>query len=112
MSQNPQIILDCESAPVTARSLPAHVMAAESYHNDEKPHDNVDFDEKADATETNVNVLAAGSMNNDVETPDEGEPTAHELETLRKVSAPMKWAAMAMCIIELAERASYYGSKG
>jgi POT family proton-dependent oligopeptide transporter len=71
-----------------------------------------DLDEKANATEANVHVLAAGSLNDDVETADEGEPTAYELETLRKVAAPMKWAAVAMCIIELAERASYYGSKG
>jgi POT family proton-dependent oligopeptide transporter len=57
-------------------------------------------------------VLAADGMDENVQTSDDGEPTEQELETLRKVAAPMKWAAIAMCIIELAERASYYGSKG
>lgn len=110
--QNPQIILDFESAPVTASSLPANTIAEEHDLNDEKVRDSLDLDEKGDATVTNVHVLAAGSMNDNVETADEGEPNAYELETLRKVAAPMQWAAIAMCIIELAERASYYGSKG
>ncbi|WWC72331.1 uncharacterized protein I206_106293 [Kwoniella pini CBS 10737] len=43
---------------------------------------------------------------------DADEPTSDELMTLRKVPATMPWAAMFMCLIELAERASYYGSKG
>ncbi|KAK8870085.1 hypothetical protein IAR55_000655 [Kwoniella newhampshirensis] len=42
----------------------------------------------------------------------EGQPTEEELLTLRKVAAPMPWAAVAMCLIEFAERASYYGSTG
>ncbi|KZV93794.1 PTR2-domain-containing protein [Exidia glandulosa HHB12029] len=40
------------------------------------------------------------------------EPTEEELATLRKVSAGMPWPAIAMCLIEFAERASYYGSTG
>ncbi|WVQ92948.1 hypothetical protein IAU59_000009 [Kwoniella sp. CBS 9459] len=43
---------------------------------------------------------------------DEEEPTHEELSTLRKVPAAMPWAAICMCLIEFAERASYYGSKG
>ncbi|WVR09262.1 hypothetical protein IAU60_006327 [Kwoniella sp. DSM 27419] len=39
------------------------------------------------------------------------EPTDEEYETLRKISAPMHWPVIAMCVVELAERASYYGSK-
>jgi POT family proton-dependent oligopeptide transporter len=69
-------------------------------------------DEKDSTFAADVQIVAAESINGDAETPDEGVPTAHEMETLRKVAAPMKWAAVAMCIIELAERASYYGSKG
>ncbi|KAJ9105467.1 hypothetical protein QFC21_001838 [Naganishia friedmannii] len=76
MSQNPQIILDFESAPVEARSLPANRIADDYDHDDEKVHSSLDLDEKANATETHVHVLAARSMNNDVETADEGEPTA------------------------------------
>ncbi|WWD15622.1 hypothetical protein CI109_100044 [Kwoniella shandongensis] len=40
----------------------------------------------------------------------EADPTDEEIATLRKVPAPMPWAAVAMCLIEFAERASYYGS--
>jgi len=39
-------------------------------------------------------------------------PTAHEIATLRMVPAGMPWPAIAMCLIEFAERASYYGSIG
>lgn len=70
------------------------------------------IDEKDSTLAADVQILAAESINEDAETPDDGVPTEHEMETLRKVAAPMKWAAIAMCIIELAERASYYGSKG
>ncbi|WOO82726.1 Peptide transporter PTR2 [Vanrija pseudolonga] len=36
-------------------------------------------------------------------------PTAEELETLRKVAAPMPFIAILLCVVEFAERASYYG---
>jgi hypothetical protein len=42
---------------------------------------------------------------------DDVEPTDEEYATLRKVPAKMPWTAVAMCIVELAERASYYGCK-
>lgn len=42
---------------------------------------------------------------------DDIEPTEEEYATLRKVPAAMPWTAVAMCIVELAERASYYGCK-
>ncbi|KAI5453955.1 hypothetical protein NCC49_004950 [Naganishia albida] len=106
MSQNPQVLLDFESAPVTAQSLPAN-RTASLYREDVKT-----IDEKDSTLAADVQILAAESINEDAETPDDGVPTEHEMETLRKVAAPMKWAAIAMCIIELAERASYYGSKG
>lgn len=35
------------------------------------------------------------------------EPTEEELRTLRKVPAPMPWAALGMCVVELAERVSF-----
>lgn len=68
--------------------------------------------EKDSTFEADVQIVAAESINEGAETPDDDVPTEHEMKTLRKVAAPMKWAAIAMCIIELAERASYYGSKG
>lgn len=104
--QNPQILLDFESAPVTAQSLPAN-RTSNLYEEDVKV-----LDEKDSTFGADVQILAAESINEGVETADDGIPTEHEMETLRKVAAPMKWAAVAMCIIELAERASYYGSKG
>ena len=43
----------------------------------------------------------------------DGDPaTEEEYATLRKVAAPVPWVAFALCIVELAERASYYGSSG
>ncbi|WVW79812.1 hypothetical protein I302_101782 [Kwoniella bestiolae CBS 10118] len=42
----------------------------------------------------------------------EDSPTSEEMATLRKVPATMPWVGIAMCLIEFAERASYYGSKG
>jgi POT family proton-dependent oligopeptide transporter len=39
------------------------------------------------------------------------DPTEDELTTLRRIAAPMPWVAIAMCGVELAERASYYGCK-
>ncbi|WRT68168.1 uncharacterized protein IL334_005143 [Kwoniella shivajii] len=39
------------------------------------------------------------------------EPTEEEYRTLRKVPAPIHWAAILLCVVEIAERASYYGSK-
>ncbi|WOO79626.1 Peptide transporter PTR2 [Vanrija pseudolonga] len=39
-------------------------------------------------------------------------PTEDDLKTLRRVPAALPWAALALCIIELTERASYYGSTG
>lgn len=39
-------------------------------------------------------------------------PTEEELKTLRKVAANMPLVSFALCIVEFAERASYYGAKG
>ncbi|WWC73354.1 uncharacterized protein I206_107321 [Kwoniella pini CBS 10737] len=42
---------------------------------------------------------------------DDIEPTEEEYEKLRKVPATIHWPAIALCLVEIAERASYYGSK-
>ncbi|KAG6826479.1 hypothetical protein H0H93_016482 [Arthromyces matolae] len=39
-------------------------------------------------------------------------PTEEERATLRLVSAPVPWVAYAIALVELAERASYYGCSG
>ncbi|KIW15825.1 hypothetical protein PV08_05875 [Exophiala spinifera] len=38
-------------------------------------------------------------------------PTEEEKATLRKVSAPVRLISFALCLVEFAERASYYGAK-
>ncbi|KAJ7184518.1 PTR2-domain-containing protein [Mycena filopes] len=39
-------------------------------------------------------------------------PTEEEQNTLRLVAGPIPWAAYLICLVEFAERASYYGSQG
>ncbi|KAI5889083.1 PTR2-domain-containing protein [Schizophyllum commune H4-8] len=39
-------------------------------------------------------------------------PTDEEKATLRHVSAPILWSSYVVCVVELAERASYYGVSG
>lgn len=64
-------------------------------------------DEKSLALQADVLVTTP-----DVDEPYEGQPTEEEHKTLRKTHAPMPWPVVAMCLIEFAERASYYGSSG
>lgn len=40
------------------------------------------------------------------------EPTEEELQTLRKVAGSIPWISYALCVVEFAERASYYGMHG
>lgn len=37
------------------------------------------------------------------------EPTNEELQTLRKIAGSISWVSYALCVVEFAERASYYG---
>ncbi|WVR06213.1 hypothetical protein IAU60_003243 [Kwoniella sp. DSM 27419] len=87
-----------ESAPVAPTGLPGHTVTATdlSYGDDKK--DGV----------PEVNVGSAGAL----DYIEEAEPTDEEFNTLRKIPAKMKWVTLAMCAIELAERASYYGCSG
>lgn len=39
-------------------------------------------------------------------------PTEEEQLTLRKVHGSIPWVAWLLCVVELAERASYYGASG
>ncbi|KAL7423123.1 hypothetical protein Q5752_002422 [Cryptotrichosporon argae] len=93
---HPNATLDYESAPVTAGGIPTAEHAA-------KTKELVVGAHGTDAIE----VLPAAAADGDEE-----YPTEEELSTLRKIPAAMPWAAIAMCLIELAERASYYGSSG
>lgn len=46
------------------------------------------------------------------DTPDGGEPTDEEKQTLRKVADKLPWSAFLVCVIELCERFTYYGLSG
>ncbi|EJT97854.1 PTR2-domain-containing protein [Dacryopinax primogenitus] len=81
--------VDYESAPVGPKGLPPM---------------NSPTEEKS--------ALATALSHGEGDTDEGEEPTAEELLTLRKVPAGMPWPALAMCLIEFAERASYYGCTG
>jgi hypothetical protein len=96
-NQVPNAVLDFEDATFTATAT-----AAPSY-SEKKDY--------GDIPSNDVVVDAVPSDGGDIE--DGGrEPTEKELATLRKVSGAMGWPVIAMCLIELAERASYYGCSG
>ncbi|KAF8916498.1 POT family-domain-containing protein [Mucidula mucida] len=81
-----QATIDYESAPVNPGGLP------------------ITEKEKEDSSSV---VAVDSGLHFELE--DYPEPTEEEFATLRKVPAHMPWAAIAMCLIEFAERASYYG---
>jgi POT family proton-dependent oligopeptide transporter len=96
-TQVPNAILDLEDATVAATGAPAPA------YSEKKDYDDVPNDD--------VVVSALPSDNGDIE--DGGRPpTEEELATLRKVAGAMGWPVIAMCLIEFAERASYYGCSG
>ncbi|WWC91477.1 uncharacterized protein L201_006423 [Kwoniella dendrophila CBS 6074] len=59
----------------------------------------------------NGHNLGFSSDNSSQDEYEDEEPTDEEYATLRKVSAGIPWPAIALCLVEVAERASYYGSK-
>merc|ERR1712032_1696815 len=99
MSQN--AILDFESAPVPGRPMEMEIHPAsdiDGSHEKEKDEGYTRADE--------VEVISGVQLL-------EGDvPTDEEYELLRKVPAQMKRTAIAMCAVEMAERASYYGCQG
>ncbi|KAL7422570.1 hypothetical protein Q5752_003218 [Cryptotrichosporon argae] len=80
-----------ESAPLPPTGLPTHEVAAK----------------KADEP-----VFAGGVTVGPPEEAEASTPTEEELATLRKIPATMPWYAVCICLVEFAERASYYGSSG
>ncbi|KAG8851039.1 hypothetical protein FRB96_009521 [Tulasnella sp. 330] len=111
MSQHVNVIADYDAAPVTPAGLPTH---AGNMNN--KGHDGLqqvglddEYDEKK-GLDSHTDVKPGHDY--DYVTPDGEQPTEWEISTLKKVPAAMAWPAIAMCLIEFAERASYYGSTG
>ncbi|WVQ64078.1 uncharacterized protein L199_002237 [Kwoniella botswanensis] len=86
--------LDLTSAPVPPPALPGGIR-----HSDEEKKDSI-LD--ADSGVANGHTL---------DSEEDVEPTDEEYKTLRKVPATIHWPAVALCLVEIAERASYYGSK-
>jgi hypothetical protein len=105
-TQVPNAVLDFEDATFTATAT-ATATAAPSY-SEKSYSEKKDYD---DVPSNDVVVDAVPSDGGDIE--DGGrQPTDEELATLRKVSGAMGWPVIAMCLVELAERASYYGCSG
>ncbi|WWD06576.1 hypothetical protein V865_004669 [Kwoniella europaea PYCC6329] len=86
--------LDLTSAPVPPPALPGSIR-----HSDEEKKEPI-LD--ADSGVANGHTL---------DSEEDVEPTDEEYKTLRKVPATIHWPAVALCLVEIAERASYYGSK-
>ncbi|WWC87446.1 uncharacterized protein L201_002335 [Kwoniella dendrophila CBS 6074] len=93
MSSHAEVIQDVIAAPITPAGMPAHGTQVEKEKN-QNEHEAV------------AAVSAADYLSAD-ET-----PTAEELLVLRKVPATMPWIGILLCLVEFAERASYYGVKG
>ena len=72
---------------------------------DEKSKDKKGYDEEPKG-EVTVSAATDDYLDSDL------RPSDEDNKTLRKVAAPLPWVAIAMCLIEFAERASYYGSSG
>ena len=67
-----------------------------------------------DSTVINSEKLDPTSSPHDVVSPIDTKypiPTAEELTTLRKVPGSIPWITWLLCLVEFAERASYYGAK-
>ena len=102
MSNHPVILGDLESGVAPPNGLPTHEVPLEATpYEDEKKDSHLGNGDGA------VTVSAATAFGHD-----ESLPTDEEMKGLRKVPAPMTWMCIAMCAIEFAERASYYGSSG
>ncbi|KAK4698538.1 hypothetical protein P7C70_g7736, partial [Phenoliferia sp. Uapishka_3] len=96
MSGTQNVVAEYESAPVDYKGLPAI-----------KNGDIIDKKALGDAVEVNTTIITNEGGDG------EGRPpTEEEKLTLRLIPAAMPWAAVMMCLIEFAERASYYGSYG
>jgi hypothetical protein len=74
-----------------------HIAARDSIH---IPHE-------ADVEKTVSGEVVSSSDDDDDEHP---SPTKEELSTLRKVPGDLSAIAFALCLVEFAERASYYGA--
>ncbi|ODN81731.1 hypothetical protein L202_02123 [Cryptococcus amylolentus CBS 6039] len=105
MSAHTNAIVDLESAPVPSSALPA------STDDTKAAGGPITLTYSGDKKESipDVSVGAAGALDY---VSDEVEPTDEEFAILKKIPGKMPWVCVAMCLIELSERASYYGITG
>ncbi|KAK8858446.1 hypothetical protein IAR55_002673 [Kwoniella newhampshirensis] len=100
-------LTDLQSAPIPSYAMPATEL------------DSSDYDKKEGAV-PGVTVTAgdAYTLSNDqnhlsaIHFAEGDDPTPEEESLLRKIPGKVPWVVVAMCAIELAERASYYGTTG
>lgn len=62
--------------------------------------------DKSLALDPEANALSVSDSGSDRPT-----PTTEEREKLRKIAGSIPWVSYLLCIVELAERASFYGCK-
>ncbi|KIR68488.1 hypothetical protein I312_100427 [Cryptococcus bacillisporus CA1280] len=102
MTTHANAIQDFEAAPVPSAAIPSSenkTSAAGAV--------TLGYGDKKDSL-PDVLVGDAGA----IDYIEEVEPTDEEYAVLKKVHGKMPWVCIAMCAIELAERASYYGITG
>ncbi|KAI0150353.1 POT family protein [Xylariaceae sp. FL1272] len=73
-------------------------------------HDVVEPTDEAHATEVDDEKGAAVNSNHVADDENYPAPTEEEDKTLRKVADSVPWTAWLLCLVELAERTSYYGT--
>lgn len=66
----------------------------------------VEAQDKSLALDPEANALSVSDS-----TSDRFAPTAEEKQKLRRVAGSIPWVSYLLCIVELAERASFYGCK-
>lgn len=104
MSGEPNLIADYETGPISFQGLPVTSNGAE----EEKKA----FGHSVTVATTTVEGRTTTTVEGHEVDVEGRDPTPEELLTLRLVPAAMPWAAIGMCLVEFAERASYYGCTG
>lgn len=67
--------------------------------------------EKHAAADVDIEATSTHSAVGDANDPDFPLPTDEERSILRKVPGSIPWVSYALCAVEVAERASFYGAK-
>ncbi|KAF5005591.1 hypothetical protein FDECE_7998 [Fusarium decemcellulare] len=98
--------LEREIAEKEARAPSAQAQESDSLSLSSGPHNPIDDNPKHASTNYDAKPLTTEDVD-----PDHPAPTEEERQKLRKVAGYIPWASYLLCIVELAERASFYGVK-